>query len=153
MAKVKGVGPERLDRAARPVNGKDDLGELADSLRATFCGSKGLMRTEEALRTWQRFFAAVAPGARDDSENQFVSWLQRVARNEFADELIVAAAALQLRLRIVCIPYTPAGSQQPWAVTEYPSADAQARLGIAHERLVVLGNNNVRYVWLAPVSP
>ena len=111
------------------------------------------MRTEEALQTWRHYFAAVAPGVSDDSENQFISWLQRVARNEFADELIVAAAALQLRLRIVCIPYTPAGSQQPWAIAERPSGAAQARLGIARERLVVLGNNKVHYVWLAPVSP
>ena len=129
------------------------MGDLADRLRAAFCGSEGLMRTEEALQTWQHFFAAVTPGVGDNSENRFVSWLQRVARNEFADEIIVAAAAVHLRLRIVCIPYTPAGSQQSWAVAEHPSEDAQARLGIAHERLIVLGNNNVHYVWLTPISP
>ena len=74
----------------------------------------------------------------------YKSWLHRVAKVEFADELLVAAAALELGLKIVCVPFTPAG-QELWKISEYNAAASTA----SPHRVVYLGNNDVHYMWLA----
>ena len=81
----------------------------------------------------------------------YKTWLSRVAVDEFADEIIMAAVALHLRLWIIVVPFTPATARGEWAITEYPHESVRAQLGIDVHRRVVLGNNDVHYVWLPHV--
>ena len=85
---------------------------------------------------------SVAHGTR--GMDLYKKWVQRVSQKEFADELIVAAAAIELKLCIVCIPYTPVGSTTPWRISKYQAPTEH----IAANRVIHLGNNDVHYVLL-----
>jgi len=50
----------------------------------------------------------------------------RLGQNEYADELVIVAVALELNIRIVCVPFTPQEASQPWAVSTYRNTDAIA---------------------------
>ena len=95
----------------------------------------------------QRFFPAYAAltcrksGA--PSLGDYKKWVRRVAFSEFADELIVAAAAAELCIKITVVPYTPPDAATPWKITEY---------GVASRGHVYLGNDDVHYVWLGQRS-
>ena len=142
---------------------QDALGQLAFSLRQHFCGRVGMenldgppqsvtgevcvMRRPAMLR---RFFPAFALlglssnlGARP--MDAYKTWVRRVRDHEFADELIVAAAAIELGIRLVCIPYTPATAASAWSISQYQPRHAET----AEHRVIYLGNNDVHYVWLA----
>ena len=71
------------------------------------------------------------------------NWLGCVAHVEFADELVVAAATMELHVKLICVPYTPTG-QSLWKISHY------LPLGVLDDtsRTIVLGNNDVHYVWL-----
>ena len=78
----------------------------------------------------------------------YKKWIQRVRVNEYADELIVAAVAAELGLRIVCVPYTPADARIRWAISTYCSPAASA----SEQRCTLyLGNNDVHYMLLSPI--
>ena len=68
-----------------------------------------------------------------------------MASNEFADELVLVAVAIELKLRIVVTPFTPATAIRPWAITEYQDATAV----IPDDRNIYMGNNDVHYMWLS----
>ena len=70
--------------------------------------------------------------------------MNKLAKDEFADELIVVAVALEFSIRIVIIPYTPVRATHPWAIPCY------GPLGVPQDgrRTVYLGNNDVHYVYL-----
>ena len=70
----------------------------------------------------------------------YKGWVRRVADVEFADELIVAAVAAELRIKITAIPYTPPDSACDWKVTQY---------GIEHRGHIYLSNDDLHYMWLA----
>ena len=103
------------------------------------------------MQKWLPAFAALTPADRRATVEDYKSWLSRVAVDEFADEIFLAAVALHLRLWIVVVPYTPTTAPHEWAITEYPHATMSKRLGIDHKRKVYIGNNDVHYVWLRPV--
>ena len=90
-------------------------------------------------------FAAIDPQNERRQLQHYKQWVARLAATEFADELIILAVVLELRIRLVCIPFTPPDSLDSWAITTYASASAPAGLEI------VLGNNDVHYMWLTPI--
>ena len=67
---------------------------------------------------------------------------------EFADELILVAVAIELKVRIVCVPFTPAEAARPWIITEYQDATSV----IPDDRTIYLGNNDVHYMWLSRLT-
>ena len=71
----------------------------------------------------------------------FKQWLTRVAAQEFADELVLLAIALHLRLWIVALP-----AKAKWAVAEYPLHAKRTEFNIRENRRILLGNNNLHYV-------
>ena len=78
----------------------------------------------------------------------YKKWIQRVRVNEYADELIVAAVAAELGLRIVCVPYTPQDAATAWAISTYCPPAASA----SNQRCTLyLGNNDVHYMLLSPL--
>ena len=78
----------------------------------------------------------------------YKAWLSRVAVREFADEIILAAVALHLRVWIVVVPFTPPTARQSWALTEYPHQNVRNQLQIDASRRIFIGSNDVHYVWL-----
>ena len=98
-----------------------------------------------------RFFPAFAvllgqASAQVSQMDMYKQWIQRVGFNEYADELIVAAAASELGVRIVCVPYTPAEAQGRWKISTYCSQSDVGEKG----RTIYLRNNDVHYMWLSP---
>ena len=96
----------------------------------------------------QKFFQAFAAIDMQNERRQlqhYKQWVARLADREFADELIILAVVLELRIRLVCIPFTPPDSLGQWAITTYASPSTPAGLEI------VLGNNDVHYMWLTPI--
>jgi hypothetical protein len=71
--------------------------------------------------------------------------VQKVGTKEYADELILAAVAQELQIRIVVVPWTPINSVAMWSITSYPDRD----LGQPDLPTIHMGNNDVHYVWLA----
>ena len=69
--------------------------------------------------------------------------MSRLAKKEYADELVVLAVASELSIRIICVPYTPVAAPQPWAISTYAAHNA------VESPSVVLGNNDVHYMWLS----
>jgi hypothetical protein len=72
-------------------------------------------------------------------------WVQSLATREYADELVLIAVALELKVRIVCVPFTPPEALDLWAISSYPDADSSAQMS-CH---IYLGNNDVHYMWLS----
>ena len=100
----------------------------------------------------QRFFLAFAAlialaPSRASHMDTYKKWIQRLGVNEYADELIVAAVASELGVRIVCVPYTPADARSRWAISTYYSAIVGGR---EQNRTIYFGNNDVHYVLLSP---
>ena len=81
----------------------------------------------------------------DRTIDKYKTWVGKLANREYADELVVAAVSLELQIKIVCVPHTPATAGGTWAITKYqpPNTD------LADDHTVVLGNNDVHYMWLA----
>ena len=91
-------------------------------------------------------FAVLGVGGPARTEQLYTRWVQRLATAEYADELVVLAVTLELPVRVVVIPYTPAFALQPWP----PSVYGAAALTQNGRRTAYLGNNNVHYVYLSP---
>ena len=126
----------------------DGLGKAASTLRAWVTGAEGYMRAPERMNTWTIAFAALqasSPVGDGMSAQQYLRWLDKVCCNEFADELILAATAEYLKLRIVVLPYTPSDSPSQWAIAEHPCKERCQSQNIDESRIVVLGNDDVHY--------
>ena len=76
-----------------------------------------------------------------------------MAEGEFADELLLGCLARTLRLWIVAVPLTPPGCRTRWQIQEHPCETLRDELSIDQSRRVVLGNDNVHYVWLSKAEP
>ena len=89
-------------------------------------------------------FAALDPNSGARTLPAYKRWVEKLATREFADELVVLACAMELKIKIVCVPHTPDGLELKWAISTYmpqhPLPDAMS---------VYLGSNDVRYMWLA----
>ena len=79
----------------------------------------------------------------------YTAWVARLATKEYADELVVMACTLEFQIKIVCVPYTPVGSNL-WAISTY--APSQEHLEWS-ERTIYMGNNDVHYMWIAKANP
>ena len=88
-------------------------------------------------------FAALRARGPNRTLDQYKRWVAKLAVNEFADELVVRATAIELRVWITCVPYTPPG-QPDWAISKY----APVGYHVPESKMVVLGNDDVHYVWL-----
>ena len=75
-------------------------------------------------------------------------WIAKLASTEFADGLVLLAVAFELRVRIVCIPYTRPG-QLDWSISSYTPAGHD----VPEDRAVLLGNDDVHYMWLSTTTP
>jgi len=131
--------------------GNDDFGEVAKQLRVLVTGSDGYLRGETQIRMFGIAFAASqasAPASQGATTESCNRWLDKVSVNEFADELILAATAGYLKLCIVIVPYTPPTAESQWAISEHPCTEARQEQNIDETRMIVLGNNDVHYVWL-----
>ena len=103
------------------------------------------MKRADMQVRWFPAFAALTADSRARTVADDHRWVQRVGEREFADELIVAAVAQELRIKIILIPYTPAAAGRPWVISEYKPMDLEVPAG----RTIYLGNNDVHYVLLA----
>ena len=92
-------------------------------------------------------FAALGDGGPPRTLQSYKAWVAKLASNEFADELVVLATAMELNVRIVCVPYTPPGDL-PWQITRYPPEGVEVVSGA----IIHLGNDDVHYVWLQPIA-
>jgi hypothetical protein len=101
-----------------------------------------LVRRDMMQRISPAFAALDSRSARRGLQH-YKEWVQRLADREFADELVILAVTLELNVRIVCVPYTLPGAARPWAISNY--APPTAPLG----NEIVLGNNDIHYMWLA----
>ena len=84
-------------------------------------------------------FAALDMRRAARTEAMYNKWVHRLSTKEFADELVVMAVALELRIRICCIPHTPESAVAPWAPSTYGSAND----------IIHVGNNDVHYLYLS----
>ena len=76
----------------------------------------------------------------------YKKWVARLAEHEFADELVLVAVAMELKILIICVPFTPPDAASQWVITRYQNAASD----IPDNRNVYLGNNNMHYMWLSP---
>lgn len=124
------------------------IAEFADQLRAHMChGSNAVLRRLDTRDKIFQAFAALGGEGRVRTFHAYDQWVNKLAQEEFADELVVLATSLEVGVRIVCVPYTPQGAV-PWAISRYPSEDR----GVISDVVVHLGNDDVHYVWLAPTD-
>ena len=78
---------------------------------------------------------------------RYRQWVKKLATREYADELVILAVALQLQIRIICVPYTVATALAPWNIATYDLA----QLGQEdQQKTIALGNNDVHFVYLSP---
>ena len=120
------------------------LGLLAEKLRAYMCaGPDAVLLSRGMKETLYAAFAALGDG--DRTLQKYTAWVGRLATREYADELVVLAAALHLKIKIVCVPHTPASAAGKWAISQYQPAGAD----FADDRTVLMGNNDLHYIWLA----
>ena len=94
--------------------------------------------------TMGRIYQTFAGPARSLAE--YKNWLANLATKAFADELVLVAVAMELKVRIVAVPFTPSDSMGAWAISTYHDADAL----VPEDRNIYLGNNDVHYIWLSP---
>ena len=122
------------------------LGLCAEALRTHFCDGPDAVLLRPGMRAnIYAAFAGLAVNGPVRTEQLYRQWVQKLATREYADELVVLAAALELPIRIVVIPYTPESALAPWAITTYESP---AVVGDG-SRTLYLGNNDVHYVYLS----
>ena len=137
-----------LDRASGSVIKDSPLGCLAAELRDYFCGGESavLLRGDIYTKIYEAFACLEATGPRRTIVI-YKAWVQRLSQREYADELVVVAVALELGVRIVCVPFTPQQAPQPWSVSTYRNADSTVECDCT----ILLGNNDVHYMWLVQV--
>ena len=121
------------------------LGRLAEKLRTYMCAGPGaVLLRRDMLEKLFPAFAAIAAGSVRRELHHYKRWVQRLADREFADELVILAVTLELKVRIVCIPYTRPEAANEWAISTYaPPGDPVVTD-------IVVGNNDVHYMWLTP---
>ena len=106
-------------------------------------GPDAILLREDVLRMIFPAFAALDSQSDRRQLHNYKAWVKKLASKEYADELVVLATAQSLQVEIVCVPFTPASASDPWAIASYNSSTG-ARLP-----RVLLGNNDVHYMWLA----
>ena len=126
------------------------LGLLAEALRQHLCfgPTAVLLRADIKEKIYLAFASLAVQGVQRQqrTEQHYERWVAKLAFKEYADELVVLAVALELAIRIVVVPYTPASALAPWAIPTYGATGALQDAS----RTIYLGNNDVHYVYLQP---
>ena len=145
LAEVRAMDLHALDALTGAAVGDTALGTLAAVLRAHFCGgdSAVLLRLDMKERIYQAFTGVLADGPARTLK-RYKTWVKKLADWEFADELVVVAVAIELKIRVVCVPFTPPSAAGLWAISTY--LDSQG--GVPADRTVHVGNNDVHYMFL-----
>jgi hypothetical protein len=146
LTETRAMDLHLLDKATAKLIKGTPLGMLASTLRQHFCdgASSVLMRSDMMARIYQAFAGLQEDGS-DRTLPMYTRWVTRLASNEFADELVLVAVAIELKIRILCIPFTPSTATKPWVISIYQDTI----LDIPDTRNVYVGNNDVHYMWLA----
>ena len=90
------------------------------------------------------FFAAL-PSSSPREAPQYKAWVAKLAKTEYADELVIAAVATEMKLRIVVVPWTPPEQERPFLIRSHPDRSDLPT--------IYLGNNDVHFVLLGAVKP
>ena len=141
----RAVGRLRAEGAQRCVDAgvrHSPLGVVAESLRTRFCGGDAavMLRADTKDRIYLAFAGLDVRGP-VRNEAMYTRWVQKLATHEYADELVVMAVAIELRIRITIIPYTPPTALAQWATPTYGPESATV--------VVHMGNNDLHYVYLS----
>ena len=81
-----------------------------------------LLRMDMLTRIYAAF-ACLEEGGPQRTIALCKAWVERLGQNEYADELVILAVAMELNVRIVCVPHTPQEAPQPWAVSTYSNTE------------------------------
>ena len=71
-------------------------------------------------------FAALTPLAGSRTLADYRRWVARIAEHEYADELVVAAVAKEMQVKIVVVPYTPRAAEDMWALSQYERDNSES---------------------------
>ena len=148
LAQTQETPVEALDIAsASPQARTAPIGLLAAAIRRHMCDGPGaVMLRGETLSMLFPAFAALDHGRVSRELRHYKAWVNKLATQEYADELVVLATARELGIEVVCVPFTPESSPRPWAISTY---SPPASHGV-HSPRIVLGNNDVHFMWLSP---
>ena len=136
LARLRSKGVQ----ACLPDPQHTDLGTRAEALRKYFCdGTAAALRRPDLMAKLYPAFASITVGRASRTQATYIKWVQTLATREYADELVVLAVALELGIRVCCIPHTPESASAPWAPSSYGTADTT----------IYIGNNDVHYVYLS----
>ena len=148
LAEVRGTDLTDLDYTTTSVRLRDSpVAQVAVLLRQYMChGRAAVMLQSPALKMLFPAFAALDGAADSRTMQQFKNWVTKLAFKEYADQLVLWATAHALQVEITCVPFTPESSNAPWVITKYrPSEEASYPS-------VLIGNNDVHYVYLATTA-
>ena len=133
-----------LDKAPAGDIQHTPLGRFAERLRLFMCaGPDAVLLRRDMKETLYVAFAALGQG--DRTIQKYTAWVGKLSTREYADELVVLAVALELKIKIVCVPHSPASAAGMWTISQYQPPGAN----LADDLTVVLGNDNLHYMWLA----
>ena len=120
------------------------VGTLAVQSRHHMClGNKAAMLQPRIRDTMYQAFVALDAQGTSRTFDQYKDWVGKSAVNEFADELVVRATAIELRVWITCVPSRP-----DWVISRYEPVG----YNVPESKAVVLGNDDVHYVWLSTAT-
>jgi hypothetical protein len=144
---VHALPVEELDLRTFDGNIRDSpLGLLAERLRRYMCaGSSAVLLRRDMIDKLFPAFGAIDAHSHRRQLSHYKDWVAKLAMKEYADELVAVAVAFELRIRIVCVPFTPRGTTRPWAITTYESPDC----ALPPDQRILLGNNDAHYMWLS----
>ena len=128
--------------------GRSALGRCAEMIRRHFCDGPDavLLREDMQARIYMAYAGLDSRGPARTQE-RYRQWVQKLATREYADELVILTVALQLQIRIICVPYTAATALASWNIATYDPA----QLGHEYQQgTIALGNNDVHFMYLSP---
>jgi ATP-dependent DNA helicase PIF1 len=146
LAAVRATDANDLRQCARTVPRLDAVGAAAAFLRNYMCDK---MSAPEGIARWQPWFANLAgrvnsPGGGGVTVAEYLAHVAGLRSDVFADQLNLVQVAEAFNVCVQIISKTPPGAQRPWAITTINPGAA--------ERTIILGNDDLHYVWLRPTG-
>ena len=86
------------------------------------------------MREFLPYFAEMS-GAQTVSLQQYQRWVSRLRNHEFADELVLAITAKELRIPIIVVP-----KESAWVLQTHPDPALHGLLGVEANRPMYLGS-------------
>ena len=150
LQQATGQSLTALHNAAPVAIRASPLGRFAAALRAKFCEGPNAVLLQPAVKAALfPAFASLSSQSQPRTLIHYKAWVEKLGKTEYADELILAAVARELKLRIVVVPWTPKDAAAPWVISSYPDVDE----GDPQLPTIYVGNNDVHYVWLGGAKP